>query len=76
MWVVKMRVQDLLAVCERPVESLADDLQVLVELLVWDIMARLAVGHFDLAIELGSIYDGCKAAAAHLMIELALSMAY
>jgi hypothetical protein len=52
-----MGVENLLGEGERAVQSLANDVEVLVHLLVVDVVALLPVGHFDLAGE-RSIADG------------------
>jgi hypothetical protein len=66
MWIVEMRVENLLAVGKGTVQTRPHNLQVLVHLLVRHIVARLQIVHLNLSVELWGIDDGCEAAAACL----------
>jgi hypothetical protein len=57
--VVKVRVQNLLGVCERTLQATTDNVQVLRHLLVVDVVTLLSVGHLDLLVERG-VTDGSE----------------
>ena len=54
-----MRVQDLLGVGERALQTSTNDVEVLGHLLVVNVVALLVDGHLDLLVE-GVIVDGSK----------------